>query len=494
MEQALISSVGLRRFRGHANTTLELKPLTVILGANNAGKSSILQAIAALRYIRSLRSTPATLMPNVDAPYQWPLDFGGRETLQRYGSLDEGGIGIEIATRGRDGAEGRVAYEFGRPGSRSLDLSMIEIDEGFVVADPTPRAAVVAEGGHDWTVAVPGSGGVTPADEEASPTEQLVTIPATRHFLRRTDDGNSNSWRDERRQMPVVASFSNLELQAYFLGSTLSNVSSRRQVHVLDTLDKVRYLRAMRAPPRRLHEVRPAAFDVDDVGAFGQWTAETLYATQHTKVETRAQPPETFDRTEATRYMTTPRTVSEEPLSDVANFWTSRLGIAASASANRSGGALSLDVVIGQGGSPTALPDAGFGVSQILPIVVQGLALPVDGTLLVEQPEAQLHPKAQGLVADFFCAMAEAGRNAVVETHSEAFFRRLQLRALLDPSLAEKVAVYFIAATSADGCAEPQRVEIGGRAGIKWPSGFMGDGLRAQASFAAVMAAKSGAR
>ena len=70
----------------------------------------------------------------------------------------------------------------------------------------------------------------------------------------------------------------------------------------------------------------------------------------------------------------------------------------------------------------------GFGVSQILPIVVQGLLTPVGGTLIVIDSDVHLHPKVQCALVDFFIEMKNHGRKVLVETHSDHLVTRLRRR------------------------------------------------------------------
>lgn len=98
--------------------------------------------------------------------------------------------------------------------------------------------------------------------------------------------------------------------------------------------------------------------------------------------------------------------------------------------------------VSGRKGSPINLADLGFGAGQILTILLQiasvierqeeraaiGKARNVDAVLLIEEPEANLHPRLQSLLALLF---EEVTRKypirLVVETHSEYLIRKLQL-------------------------------------------------------------------
>lgn len=61
----------------------------------------------------------------------------------------------------------------------------------------------------------------------------------------------------------------------------------------------------------------------------------------------------------------------------------------------------------------------GFGVSIVLPIILTGLLAGAGTTLIVENPEAHLHPSAQSLVGEFLARVAAGGAQVFVETHSE---------------------------------------------------------------------------
>lgn len=66
-----------------------------------------------------------------------------------------------------------------------------------------------------------------------------------------------------------------------------------------------------------------------------------------------------------------------------------------------------------------AAPNVGFGITYALPILVSGLTVPEGGMLIVENPEAHLHAKAQSNMGYFLARMAAAGVRIIIETHSE---------------------------------------------------------------------------
>ena len=76
----------------------------------------------------------------------------------------------------------------------------------------------------------------------------------------------------------------------------------------------------------------------------------------------------------------------------------------------------------------TTIADVGFGVSQLLPILVIGLRSGRASLLILEQPEIHLHPRLQANLADFLLTLAASGRRIIVETHSDHFINRLRRR------------------------------------------------------------------
>ncbi|MDZ4670151.1 MAG: DUF3696 domain-containing protein [Phototrophicales bacterium] len=80
-------------------------------------------------------------------------------------------------------------------------------------------------------------------------------------------------------------------------------------------------------------------------------------------------------------------------------------------------------------GQTVLLPDMGFGMSQILPVIVLCYYCPEGSTLLLEQPEIHLHPSAQAVLADMFIEVIQERKvQIILESHSEHLLTRLQLR------------------------------------------------------------------
>ena len=77
-------------------------------------------------------------------------------------------------------------------------------------------------------------------------------------------------------------------------------------------------------------------------------------------------------------------------------------------------------------GPPRNLIDVGYGVSQALPVVTELLRGEAP-LVLLQQPEAHLHPSAQAALGSLFCRIAVSERQLVVETHSDHLLDRVRM-------------------------------------------------------------------
>jgi predicted ATPase len=72
------------------------------------------------------------------------------------------------------------------------------------------------------------------------------------------------------------------------------------------------------------------------------------------------------------------------------------------------------------------IADVGFGISQVLPVVVALLVAQPGQLVYIEQPEIHLHPRAQVALAEIFAEAINRGVQVIVETHSELFLLSIQ--------------------------------------------------------------------
>jgi len=124
--------------------------------------------------------------------------------------------------------------------------------------------------------------------------------------------------------------------------------------------------------------------------------------------------------------------------------------------------------------------DVGFGVSQVLPIVVE-LVAASERVICIEQPEIHLHPKLQTELGDLLIETTDPAGNAnqvIVETHSEHLLLRLQRRIREQSLAAEDVAVVYVDQDEhGTAFATRLRLDDGGHFIDPWPDGFFEESL-----------------
>jgi len=125
------------------------------------------------------------------------------------------------------------------------------------------------------------------------------------------------------------------------------------------------------------------------------------------------------------------------------------------------------------------LKDVGFGISQVLPIVIQVYTASSDSIVLIEQPEIHLHSKAQSELADLLLHAIDfnkkTSKKLIVETHSENLLLRIRRR-LAETYLsnnsnnkltANEIAIYFI--ENIDGYSNLQQINLNEQGGFYEP-------------------------
>lgn len=104
--------------------------------------------------------------------------------------------------------------------------------------------------------------------------------------------------------------------------------------------------------------------------------------------------------------------------------------------------------------------DIGCGTSQILPIIVQSLITQNDSIIIIEQPEVHLHPKVQADLADFFVKVSSKNKRFILETHSDYFIERIRYNIMNKDIKNENVAIYYIEQNEAKKCSTIESINI----------------------------------
>jgi hypothetical protein len=252
------------------------------------------------------------------------------------------------------------------------------------------------------------------------------------------------------------------ELYSYY-----QNVSgfAGLQLELERVIKSIQYLGPLRQYPRPSYTWAGQA--PSDVGFQGENTVAALLAGAEKRFNTGGK----------TRYV---------PLQGVVARWLVQLGVAEAFEvecASKSTHTYRTMLKMAGQRKPVTLPGVGFGVSQVLPVVTQAFYAPPHSTLIIEQPELHLHPAVQSELADLFVEAIHSKEDSIerkvqflIESHSEHFLRRLQLRVAQGQLKPEEIAVYFCEAPNDNNGSSIRSLEVDEYGRIKnWPKNFFGD-------------------
>ena len=226
--------------------------------------------------------------------------------------------------------------------------------------------------------------------------------------------------------------------------------------------NKFNYLNAERIGSRVFNEMSDYQVrHLAQVGVRGEYTAHFLSVNQHQKIPNltleypKAKSLELIDQVEAWMREVSPGT---------------RIKIKDN---------VDLDVVSLQysygDSNPYRATNVGFGISYTLPIIVAILASEPGSLILLENPEAHLHPKGQAKMGELFALAASCGVQIVVETHSDHILNGIRLAVhggKLDPN---DVQLHYFQRKETRGESKTEvispRMDRNGRID-NWPDGF----------------------
>ena len=121
------------------------------------------------------------------------------------------------------------------------------------------------------------------------------------------------------------------------------------------------------------------------------------------------------------------------------------------------------------------LADMGYGLADVLPMLICFYYVDEGSTLILEQPGIHLHPKVQADLADLLIEVVnERNLQILVESHSEHLLTRLQRRIAEEKIRADQTALYFC--SNDDGVSNIERLKMDELGNISnWPENFFGN-------------------
>jgi len=439
-----------RNFRSFEDTGwLNVRPLTVIIGPNGSGKTSLLAPLLLLK--QTLQSADRSL------------------ALKTRGELfDAGSFGDAI----RDGNVGRrmsFAFRFHRqdatphevkplgeypPGEVSLAFSLpagntFPALHQYDVLDTYGRLLLrrlQTKGGSYGLRGVPlgtMERRLKSAIRKTPPTHFLFTPePVLRETFEK--DIKTKSQRSEAAEGQVAVEEVTIEKSAGLYFAITSFVASWFE----RLLRNVSFVGPLREHPRRVYVL--SGEHPPHVGIRGEWAPEIIYRQRDADLLRKVN--EWIDR------FALGVRLERRPCGDDAFSITLR----------RAGQRLALN-----------LADTGFGLSQVLPLIVQSFYSNRRSLILAEQPEIHLNPRLQTLLADLFVEVAKSGRGVILETHSEHLLLRIRRLIAERHMKARDVSLVYVETSGRRSTVREIPVHSNGHIDLEqWPKGFFEDSLR----------------
>ena len=360
-----ITKIAVSGFKSLAeDCAIDIRPLTILAGANSSGKSSIMQPLLMLKQTLEAPYDPGPLLiegPNV----QFTLANQFLSKLISNKRTDR--FQIRIDHREIDSSYLSTTTTF-KKGQRGIQLvEMIRESESVDLLLKLPKHMTLYP---------------------EMPLKQIESLPSRSGIFERLDV--VRCWR----------CFLRFESQD---GHTSQNLTYNLESHIFNTV----HLPGLRGNPERTY--KPASTGPRYPGTFENYAASVIHKWQETadeRLETLADALHTVGLTGQ---------VGTKKIDDTRiELQVGRLPLPPA-----SGGE-------GGGTDMVSIADVGFGVSQVLPVLVALIVAEPGQLVYLEQPELHLHPRAQVALAQVLADAAKRGVRVVAETHSSLLLLAVQ--------------------------------------------------------------------
>lgn len=439
----MITHLQIKNFKAWKDTgEIRLAPLTVLFGANSAGKSSLGHLLLALQ--QTARSTDR----------------------KRALHLGDGSSQIDLGTF-TDCLHG---HDLNQPLSFELGWALPKILE---VRDPL-------QGGHKYQGDSMRLGVTMVANKASQPEVQALRYSLSFEANEVIDVALK---RDDRRKLNLTSTlysfkmadgrkwpleepekfhrFSDVTMARYKNAGFLTDFALATE----SMLERISYLGPLRNHPQRIYQ-----WSGDTPASVGQMGESTVAAILAAQGEGRRLNRKSGQHT--------------KNFAEFIAAWLKDLGVISSFAVKPVAvGRKEYEVLVKTHAKApeVKITDVGFGISQVLPALVQAFYCPPHSTVWMEQPEIHLHPQVQAELADVFISATQSWEDGkprdvqlIIESHSEHFLNRLQRRVAEGVINPEDVAVYFCRRAGSITELEPLSLNLYGEI-ENWPENFFGD-------------------
>ena len=424
-----ISAISVRGFKSLANACrFEIRPLTILAGANSSGKSSAIQPLLLMKQTLDATYDPGTL--RLDGPN---VRFTSAAQL------------LSNIASGQSSREFKIGLEIGK--GLKFEGTYRQTDQGFEIAkivyadDVKERSSTLHPKMKQEAI----------VDEIKGDPEWNVLLKFKPQFI----------FKIIRERCLLDIGFSLSEQQQV----TPIGLNSPIESHIR----KLIHVPGLRGNPERTYKT--TAIGTEFSGTFENYVASAITNWQRSKDE-RLQKLSAFLKTLGLTWKVVAKQINDTQV---------ELRVGRLPRSTR-GGARDL----------VNIADVGFGVSQVLPVLVALLVAETGQLVYIEQPELHLHPRAQTALAEILADAAKRGVRVVVETHSPLLLTAIQTLVAEGKLSPEKVKLHWFRQKD-DGVTEVSSADLDetGAFGEDWPEDFAEVSLQTESAYLDAAMAKN---
>lgn len=459
----MLKRIGLKNFKAFRNLGpepgLELKPITVLAGANSSGKSSLIHALLLLKQTLMSRREDA-------------LALNGE--FLNFSSYDEIVFGRQ--------KNASITFSLELANSTLPDSLVIRLSEYFnrIEVNTIRKTEQVEKYQGIYNITIESSERKGQKEITVNSTTMLLILAGTRQQaelnLKRSEESyiGTVSVPDPKQEELLPSEVIKVNW-SHFLPKTVTyrprNKLKESSLDLLtipiytELVERLHYIGPLRSEPQRAYLMLG---DRVDLGYRGEYTAQVLLREWDKPVD----------------YLINNQIQAKSVgLLEAVNNTLEMMDLPPVTPISREGVVSQLMLpLIGDDSPQVTLVDVGFGVSQVLPIIVAGLQANKGEILVFEQPETHLHPKIQDSLADFFILLHRLGKQVIVETHSDHLINGLRLRIVADPSdtLKDDILIAFVRPPELKGQgSRVESLEFDEYGMItNWPPEFMSESMK----------------
>ena len=411
-----ITKIAVKGFKSIAEECeIDIRPLTILAGANSSGKSSIMQPLLLLKQTLEAPYDPGPLL--IDGPnVRFTSTSQFLSTLTDKKTVDS--FQVKIDTRDSDYSNS-MALTF-RSGQRTVEIIEMTCEEKLL-------------------------------SDKFSPTEHLTLAPQM----------TSEEIRSIIEQHSIPKDFNIVKRLRCFLvfGSQDSEIIYIITPKVESNIFNIIYLPGLRGNPERIYRLTSSGPLYP--GTFEHYASSVIHEWQETKSK------QLNKITDSLHILGLTAQVSTQQIGNI--------GVEVQVSRLPHDSSRETDTV--------NIADVGFGVSQVLPVVVALIAAKPRQLVYLEQPELHLHPNAQVKLAQVLADAAKRGVRVVAETHSSLLLLGIQTLVAEGKLSPDLVKLHWFSRNK-EGITEVDSVDLD-EAGTygEWPVDFNDVSLNVQSRY-----------